>query len=58
MMEWCRLSERTVDDLLERVVEYRRLAETARTVENQQSLLKLAEAFERLAAARRHAQAH
>jgi hypothetical protein len=45
-MEWSRLSDWTVDDLLKRASEYRRMAATARTVESQQSLLRLAQAFD------------
>jgi hypothetical protein len=51
-------SEQSVEDLLERAADYRRMAETARDGESQQSLLKLAEAFERLAKARRRAESH
>jgi hypothetical protein len=58
MTERPRLSDRTVDELLERAADYRRMAATARTGESQESLLKLAEAFERLAEAKRRAESH
>jgi hypothetical protein len=50
-------SELSVEDLLKRAADYRHMAETAST-EDQQSLLRLAEAFERLAEARRRAESH
>jgi hypothetical protein len=47
--------ERSIEHLL-RAVEYRRMASAARTLEEYQRLLQLAEASETLAAARRRAQ--
>lgn len=47
-----RLSDLTAGELLERAAEYRLMAATARMPGIQSSLLRLAEMFEKLAAAR------
>ena len=49
MAAWQPLSERSVAVLLERAGEYRRMAETARSLQVMASLHKLADAFEALA---------
>jgi hypothetical protein len=48
MAEWQPLLERPIEMLRERVAEYRRMAETARTGSVKASLLKLADAYEAL----------